>query len=345
MKISNHLLAALAASLGTMGLLAQAPGEGDRRPVGNDEAGQPPRRFDGHGERPFRPDGQPGQRPPQRGPQEFRDGDRGPQPQGLRPVQGQPPEMKLQPFLGIVTRGVPAELTMHLKLPEGFGLIVDDVLSDGPAKAAGILTGDLLRMLDDQWLANPPQLEALVRKAGKDKEVVLTLLREGTEQKVTVKIGERMLPVRRPLPMGTGLLNEGRGPFPLGMGGPAQEGGRQPFRPERGQPEGDGQRQIRYAPERARVVRRDDSGTYELGRVEGVRTFTARKPDNSVAWTGPVETEEQREAMPEEVLRKFEEIEKARPLERIPRPPGEPGPRREPRPDAPRPPGPDGERE
>ncbi len=316
------------------------PGD-DRRPGGPD---RPQRRPDGSGgERPFRPDGEPGERVPQRGPQDFPDGERPPRPQGPRPggMMNQPVPLKLQPYLGVITRMAPPELNMQLKLPEGFGLIVDDVVGDGPAKAAGIQSGDLLRMLDDQWLANTPQLESLVRRAGKDKEVSLTLMREGSEQKVTVKIGEKMLPIRRPIPMMSGMPNDGRDPFAQGNGGQGPDGTRQPFRDDRNQPGAD--RQIRYATDRARVVRRDDSGTYEIARVNGTRIFTARKPDGSIAWKGPVDSEEDRKAMPAEVLKKFEEIEKSRPLDRLPGPrpgeqPSEPEQRREPRPQSPPPP-------
>jgi S1-C subfamily serine protease len=71
---------------------------------------------------------------------------------------------------------------------------VEDVLGDSPARTAGVQANDVLRMVDDQLLVNPNQLEALVRRAGKDKEIVLTILREGAEQKLTVKVGEKMLP-------------------------------------------------------------------------------------------------------------------------------------------------------
>lgn len=284
-------------------------GEGERRGNPGGPYG-PPRRGNGPGgpeNRPFPPEGG---RP-------FRDG--GPEgPPGNRPGPYANPNLplKLQPYLGVVTRPSPVELNLQLKLPEGFGLIVDDVLDDSPAKQADLRRGDLLRLLDDQWLVNPNQLEALVRRSGKDKEVALTILREGSEQKITVKIAEKMLPVRRPPPPFGGFPEGPRDSF-------NDRDGDRP-RPENGGRSGgdfrDAQdRQTRYVPERARVLRRDDSGEYELQRIDGHRIFTARKMDGEVQWKGPVDTEDERKAMPEELRKKFNEIEQSRPLERLER--------------------------
>src|SRR6185369_14191002 len=144
----------------------------DNRP-GPDDGQRPPRRFEnqngerphgnfrppnngpGQGERPFRPDNlPPGERPYRPNvPQDGRDDGRGPG----RPFATQPAPMKLQAYLGVVTRMAGPDLAAQLKQPEGFGLIVEDVLPDGPAAAAGIHANDLLRMLDDQLLVNPAQ--------------------------------------------------------------------------------------------------------------------------------------------------------------------------------------------
>ncbi len=98
-----------------------------------------------------------------------------------------------QPFLGIVTSPLPPALTAQLGLADGFGLLVEEVMPDSPASTAGLQKYDVLKSLNDQQLVNPEQLSALVRGAGKDKEVTITLVRKGQEQKVTAKVGERVL--------------------------------------------------------------------------------------------------------------------------------------------------------
>lgn len=105
--------------------------------------------------------------------------------------------LKPTPYLGVVTAPVPPVLAAQLGLREGFGLVVNEVLPGSPAATAGVQKHDVLKLLNDQQLVDPNQFATLVRSMGKDNEATVTLLRHGQEQKVTIKIGERMLPERR----------------------------------------------------------------------------------------------------------------------------------------------------
>src|SRR5213080_3240762 len=53
-------------------------------------------------------------------------------------------------FLGVDTSEVPGVLCDQLGLPKGFGLVVDYVVPDGPAAAAGVQQNDVIKMLNDQ---------------------------------------------------------------------------------------------------------------------------------------------------------------------------------------------------
>ena len=240
---------------------------------------------------------------------------------------------KLQPYLGIVTRDAGPELTSQLRQPEGFGLIVEEVLPDSPAKSAGLERNDLIIKFEDQLLANPPQLEALVRRAGKDKEANLTIIRGGTEQKVTLKIGEKMLPERRPLPG----LNPGRPQFQFqpteGRIDPQQR--RIQNRDAANNLREPGERGVRYLRDQARIVRNDEEGTFELRSTGGTRTFSVQKPNGDSAWQGPVGTPAERDAVPAEWRKKLELLERDINAER---PPGDRAPGD--RPSADRPPEP-----
>lgn len=110
------------------------------------------------------------------------------------------PQLKPTPYLGVSTAGVDAALAAQLSLAEGFGLVVTHVVADGPAAAAGVQRFDILKSLDDQQLVSAEQLATLVRSRGKDSQVTLTVLRKGQEQKLTVKVGERMLPDQHTAP-------------------------------------------------------------------------------------------------------------------------------------------------
>jgi len=94
-------------------------------------------------------------------------------------------------FLGVETSEVPRVVSEQLGLARGFGLVVDYVVPDGPAAAAGVLQSDILKMLNDQILMEPDQLAKLIRSYPEGTNVVLTVLRKGAESKITVKLGKK----------------------------------------------------------------------------------------------------------------------------------------------------------
>src|SRR3954469_23966346 len=86
------------------------------------------------------------------------------QPQPAPPTPPNPPTAPLSPrpprdrddqmpkvpvtFLGVETSEVPSVLCDQLGLPKGFGLVVDYVVPDGPAAAAGVQQNDVIKMLN-----------------------------------------------------------------------------------------------------------------------------------------------------------------------------------------------------
>ena len=94
-------------------------------------------------------------------------------------------------FLGVETSSIPRVVSEQLNLPKGFGLVVDYVVPDGPAAAAGVLQSDILKMFNDQILMEPDQLAKLVRSYPEGTSVTLTILRKNAETKVTVKLGKK----------------------------------------------------------------------------------------------------------------------------------------------------------
>jgi serine protease Do len=94
-------------------------------------------------------------------------------------------------FLGVETSSVPRVVSEQLGLPKGFGLVVDYVVPDGPAAAAGVQQNDIIKMFNDQILMEPDQLAKLVRSFQEGANVTLTILRKNAETKVTVKLGKK----------------------------------------------------------------------------------------------------------------------------------------------------------
>src|SRR6266480_3856523 len=100
-------------------------------------------------------------------------------------------------FLGVETSDVPRVVSEQLGLAKGFGLVVDYVVPDGPAAAAGVQQNDIIKMLNDQILTEPDQLSKLVRSYSEGTTVTLTVLRKGKEEKISVKLSKKEVPQER----------------------------------------------------------------------------------------------------------------------------------------------------
>jgi len=94
-------------------------------------------------------------------------------------------------YLGVETDEVPRVVSEQLGLQKGFGLVVEYVVPDGPAAAAGIQQNDILKMLNDQILTEPDQLSKLVRSFQEGTTVTFTVLRKGKEEKIGVKLAKK----------------------------------------------------------------------------------------------------------------------------------------------------------
>src|SRR5205809_6097246 len=100
-------------------------------------------------------------------------------------------------FLGVETSQVPTVVSEQLGLSKGLGLVVEYVVPDSPAAAAGVQQNDILKMLNDQILIEPSQLRKLLQTFPEGAEVTLTVLRKGQEQKLTAKLARKEVPQRR----------------------------------------------------------------------------------------------------------------------------------------------------
>lgn len=163
-----------------------------------------------------------------------------------RPPQNQPPQNQPQPrqgtirilraekqaFLGVATTPLDASLQAQLDLDPGFGLLVRHIEPDSPADKK-LKTHDVLVAFEDQKLINQDQLAVLVRGAGKDEKVKLTVFRGGKKEEVEITLAEREVPVHQGPMIGGGpewFSGPGRGqafqpaPFEIQIPMPGQRG-------------------------------------------------------------------------------------------------------------------------
>lgn len=138
-------------------------------------------------------------------------------------------------WLGIAVSPATPVVAHQLKLPEGVGLVVDEVMPAGPAAKAGLKQYDVLRKLDDQLLVNPEQLETLVRMHKSGDQVTLNVFHDGesTDLKLTLQEGgpPRMMPFGGPRVMPPRAPRDGMAPPvaprpPMPPRPPSDRGGR-----------------------------------------------------------------------------------------------------------------------
>jgi hypothetical protein len=250
-------------------------------------------------------------------------------------------------FLGIETSEVPNVVSEQLGLSKGFGLVVDYVVPDSPAAAAGVQQNDIIKMLNDQILTEPGQLAKLVRSFSEGTNVTLTLLRKGKEQKVTVKLAKKDMPQHPEF--GPGHHRHGGFPFgehgDFGMGdfnermkGLTDQLGDQnrglihnavvKAREEMMRARDEARQQIERAGDRirifskdkdalkatridigkAQIVFSDDQGEMKLETVAGKKLLTAKDPQGKLLFSGPVETKEDLDKMPADIRQRYEKL-------------------------------------
>jgi membrane-associated protease RseP (regulator of RpoE activity) len=269
-----------------------------------------------------------------------------PGPPAPPPPPGSPDRHEKMPkvpvtFLGVETSEVPSVVSEQLGLAKGFGLVVDYVVPDGPAAAAGVQQNDIIKMLNDQILINPNQLSKLVRSFSEGTNVTLTVLRKGQEQKITVKLTKKEVPER--WEFGPGRHQHSG--FPFGDQGFGALG--EPFNDLKDQL-GDAKRgmihdavmkaheEARRARDEARraaqevriltkddglfkatkidigkaqIVFSDDKGEMKLETVDGKKLLTVKDPQGKLLFSGPVETKEDVDKLPAEVRERYDKLQ------------------------------------
>ncbi len=372
-KNTLRFLTVLTLALGAA--LAVAQEERPPQPRGSPQPPQPPNRERERGPGPPPREGQRGERregarPPDGerrydGPRDSR-GER--RPEGDRRPDNAwnfhlPPPAPPKPtrYLGVVTAPIPPALAAQLGLAEGFGMVVSDVLPDSPAAQAGVQKWDVLTKFNDQRIISAEQFATLVRAEAKDAGATLTLIRKAQEQKVPVKVGEKMMAERRGFPLpgdwqremekwkgpatdATRRLQEKMREYqermkefqerikdwqknPTGdapQAPPPPEFGALPHLPpvppmdilREAKPGGAAQIRVEqpqggvvYNTGRARVSIKDGDGEIEISMKDGRRVLVAKNKDGATIFDGPIETEEQRAALPGELREKIKRID------------------------------------
>ncbi len=221
-------------------------------------------------------------------------------------------------YIGATVDAAPEDVASVLGLPRGVGLVVVDVQADAPAAVAGLRPHDVLHKLDDQLLVNVEQFRTLVQgRAG--ETVKLALFRQGTLVEMDVTVGQTQAPAR-PVPLqlhGELPLN-----FSVDLSG---ENGEPVIHIE--QPDGNDEQdpapgtddapvQLRFRPSMNIVVTagdtthyKDDQHDLSLTVRDDGKTLVAKDTGGTELFNGPINTPEQRAAVPDPIRQKLDKLE------------------------------------
>jgi len=100
--------------------------------------------------------------------------------------------------LGVLTSRLPPELGEQQKFPRGSGVVVDYVDPASPASDAGLTKGDILTYLNDQLIVNPEQLAVLVGTCAPNETVKLSVIRGTNPLLCNVVLGRKKEVTTRP---------------------------------------------------------------------------------------------------------------------------------------------------
>jgi serine protease Do len=94
-------------------------------------------------------------------------------------------------WLGVAVQDLEPDLAKAMKLSRTEGAILTEVSPETPAAEAGLRTEDVVVALDGEPVASSRELTRRVGLLTPGEEVTLTVLREGKERQVALKLGER----------------------------------------------------------------------------------------------------------------------------------------------------------
>jgi serine protease Do len=236
------------------------------------------------------------------------------------------------PFFGVATVEVPGMLADHLGLGGGTGVIIRTVCPDSPAEKAGLSVNDIIVSLDGTATPNPEAFSAVIGKHKAGETLSIDLIHKGKTAKAEVILSEKpsdltTQPNAEPFLEGIpkihadrlrGLIEQNLGAF--GAGQPdifpdaefeetfrlMRERMNRPFNQTKpltpGQGGGIGFQQ------NSTIRLMDGDGSVEINSSNGDTQVKVRGTDNKVIWSGPWNSDADKEAAPNDIR---ERIEKA----------------------------------
>jgi hypothetical protein len=200
---------------------------------------------------------------------------------GAQPAGADQVTTQKVPFLGTATTQSTAQQRLQAGLPDGVGLTVQHVLKGSPAEGAGLQPYDVLHKANDQLLINDPQFRVLLRTFRPGERIALTFVRQARSRTITVQLGGKEVPAAEV---------------------PPRELLQWLLRPASGADSSSGQPGFSASyedDEHVLVLTTDDQGKHLL----------AKSRQGAVLFDGLVNTQQERQAVPEALQAKLNRLE------------------------------------
>lgn len=236
------------------------------------------------------------------------------------------------PFLGLSTAIVPDIVADHLGLRTGSGLIVRSISPDSPAEKAGLSENEIIVSIDGTVVGDPDEFSSRIRKYKAGDSIDLGIIRKGKPHSVKVTLCERPAeleahlspePFMQGSPQGQADLRKmmernllGLGMDPFGIA-PHQEF-ENTFRMLRQQmnrafdseipPITQGEDGGVHFQQNSTVRLMDNQGSVEIKSSEGDTQVTVRDTANAVVWQGPWNSDNDKEAAPQDVRERIDQV-------------------------------------
>ena len=244
-----------------------------------------------------------------------------------------------RPFLGVEVGSISRALRYHLDLDDEVGLSVNYVVVGSSAERAGLKKYDILMYFNDQLIVNNSQFSALLRRSKPGEPLVLGILRKGQEMKLEGNMGSRLDQKRSKENDNAGMQSGGTGIVidvdeVMATASEAYEEAMEAIKEvtvemreneewrehlRRAQdairdrvanlntrrPPG----QYSSKSEIANIVLKDDDGTLILKNAGNNMELTAIDNEGKLVFAGPINTEAERDLVPEAVMKRLEKME------------------------------------
>ncbi len=92
-------------------------------------------------------------------------------------------------WLGIMIQDLTPELAKSFDIQETKGVIVADIVGDGPAEKAGLKRGDIITGLNGKDVENAHSLSRMVASTAPDTNVTIKVIRDGKSREIKATIG------------------------------------------------------------------------------------------------------------------------------------------------------------